>query len=117
MPQLLVSRFEVKVRNSIKLHDKKVFSTFIEISILYPGTKVKINRLSSMDHLTKYIILINVIYFYSGQQVRNTALKDFFQTKTKKAIDVYFYTVNIGLFMEERPNYVRTNLEYTYVDS
>lgn len=68
-----------------------------------------------MDHLTKYIILINVIYFYSGQQVRNTALKDFFQTKTKKAIDVYFYTVNIGLFMEERPNYVRTNLEPVYI--
>lgn len=115
MPQLLVSRFEVKVRNSIKLHDKKVFSTFIEISILYPGTKVKINRLRSMDYLTKYLILINVIYFYSGQQVRNTALKDFFQTK--KAIDVYSYSVNIGLFMEERPNNVRTNLEYTYVDS
>lgn len=76
MPQLLVSRFEVKVGNSIKLHDKKVFSTFIEISILYPGTKVKINRLSSMDHLIKYIIEINVIYFFSGQQVRNPTSKD-----------------------------------------
>lgn len=76
MHQPLVSRFEVKVRNSIKLHDKKVFSTFIEISILYLGTKVKINRLSSMDHLIKYIIEINVIYFFSGQQVRNPTSKD-----------------------------------------
>lgn len=76
MHQPLVSRFEVKVRNSIKLHDKKVFSTFIEISILYPRTKVKINRLSSMDHLIKYIIEINVIYFFSGQQVRNPTSKD-----------------------------------------
>lgn len=76
MHQPLVSRFEVKVRNSIKLHDKKVFSTFIEISILYPGTKVKINRLSSMDHLIKYIIEINVIYFFYGQQVRNRTSKD-----------------------------------------
>lgn len=76
MHQPMVSRFEVKVRNSIKLHDKKVFSTFIEISILYLGTKVKINRLSSMDHLIKYIIEINVIYFFSGQQVRNPTSKD-----------------------------------------
>lgn len=76
MHQPLVSRFEVKVRNSIKLHDKKVFSTFIEILILYLGTKVKINRLSSMDHLIKYIIEINVIYFFSGQQVRNPTSKD-----------------------------------------
>lgn len=76
MHQPLVSRFEVKVRNSIKLHDKKVFSTFIEISILYPRTKVKINRLSSMDHLIKYMFEINVIYFFSGQQVRNPTSKD-----------------------------------------
>lgn len=76
MHQPLVSRFEVKVRNSIKLNDKKFFSTFIEISILYPRTKVKINRLSSMDHLIKYIIEINVIYFFSGQQVRNPTSKD-----------------------------------------
>lgn len=56
-----------------------------------------------MDHLTKYIIFINVIYFYSGQQVRNTALKDFFQTKTKKAIDVYFTLLTSAFLWKNDP--------------
>lgn len=55
---------------------RKFCSTFFEILISYPGTKVKIKRLSSMDHIIKYIISLTVFYFSSGQQVRNPTLKD-----------------------------------------